>query len=176
MIASVASILFFSQIFDEAISHYADRGTEETGRFLVWPLVIERFLDTPLIGVGNLKVYTYVPAMSKDITPHNAFLYFALVSGIVPLIFFVAYWVKAISRSYHPASVGSPDSPFQLPLVIYALIISLIGVEGFMYPWAIVSLCMAMTARAKRIIPLSRRVRGAEKIAGRTKPAPMMQR
>ena len=164
VIAIVVSILFFSHIFDEAISHYENRGTEETGRFLVWPLVIERFFDAPLIGVGNLKVFTYVPAMSKDITPHNAFLYFALVSGMVPLIFFIAYWVKAISRSYHT------DSPFQLPLVIYALIISLVGVEGFMYSWAMVSLCMAMTARAKRII-LS-----IVAYVEQRKPAPILQR
>src|SRR5262249_17520571 len=40
----VAWIAYGAGVFDRATSLYQERGLEETGRFLVWPLAIERFL------------------------------------------------------------------------------------------------------------------------------------
>ena len=51
--AILGSGFFISGMFNDAIGHYDQRGTEESGRLLVWPLAIERFLESPLIGVGN---------------------------------------------------------------------------------------------------------------------------
>src|SRR5262249_20680242 len=87
-------LIFSSGYFDQTIGFYEERGAEDSGRFAVWPLVIERFLDSPLIGVDD--VATYVPEMQKEITPHNSFLFVGLASGIIPLAFFVAYWIKAV--------------------------------------------------------------------------------
>ena len=39
-------------VFDQAFHAYTRRGTEETGRLLVWPLLIEKFLNSPFIGNG----------------------------------------------------------------------------------------------------------------------------
>ena len=47
---------------------YTVRATEESGRFLVWPLVIERFLQAPFIGVGVSDMYTYIQPKSRDHT------------------------------------------------------------------------------------------------------------
>src|SRR5262249_40460168 len=88
-------VLAESGMFAQMTSFYGSRANEETGRFLVWPLVIARFLDSPLIGVGVSNSGTFVPLKMHEITPHNALLFVALTSGIVPLVFFVLYWWRA---------------------------------------------------------------------------------
>lgn len=154
----MASAVFVSGVFDESISRYAERGSEETGRFAVWPLAINRFLETPLLGVGESEIGTYVPKMGMSISPHNSFLYFALASGIVPLIFFVAYWVKAISRSLRATSEGMADSAFKLPLIVYTLVATLLSNGSYMYAWAVVVLCNATAQKTRRPRPVGVRV------------------
>jgi O-antigen ligase len=158
IIMIVVSGVFVSGVFDESISHYAERGREETGRFAVWPLVIDRFLETPFLGVGEAKLGTYVPEAGLEISPHNGFLYFALASGIVPLLFFVGYWVKAIVRAFRATSQGLADSAFKLPLILYALIATLLSNGSYMYAWAVVVLCNATAHRTRRSRPVVLRI------------------
>ena len=40
--------LYVSGAFERATASYVDRGDEESGRFLVWPLAIERFADVTI--------------------------------------------------------------------------------------------------------------------------------
>jgi O-antigen ligase len=155
----VVSGVFVSGVFDESISHYAERGREETGRLVVWPLVIDRFLETPFLGVGEAKLGTYVPEAGLEISPHNGFLYFALASGIVPLLFFVGYWVKAILRSFRATSQGLADSAFKLPLIVYTLVASLLSNGSYMYAWAVVVLCNATALGMRRSRPVALRIR-----------------
>ena len=162
----MASGVFVSGLFDESIRRYAERGSQETGRFAVWPLVIDRFLETPLLGVGEAKLGTYVAEMGIDITPHNAFLYFALASGIVPLLFFVAYWVKAIRGSLHATSEGMADSAFKLPLIVYTLVATLLSNGSYMYAWAVVVLCNATAQKTRAPRPVALRVREPGEIGG----------
>src|SRR4030095_10995287 len=70
-------------VFDSMISHYTKRGTEESGRGLVWPVAIERFLSSPLLGVGASRLSTYVPKTRQSMTTHNSFIYVALTSGVL---------------------------------------------------------------------------------------------
>src|SRR5207249_9674608 len=61
LLFTVAGCLFIlSGPFDVAITLFEERGAEETGRLLVWPLAIARFLDSPIIGVGAANSGTYV--------------------------------------------------------------------------------------------------------------------
>src|SRR5262249_54516972 len=79
-----------SGLFDRAVSQYSTRGTEDTGRVgSLWPDAIERISKSPVFGEGASKVGT----------PHNTFLLFALSSGIVPLVFYIAFWIRLAWRS-----------------------------------------------------------------------------
>ena len=147
-------VLYESGVFDRMATSYITRATDETGRFLVWPLVIERFLQAPFLGVGVSDMYTYVPAISHAITPHNGFLYVALASGIVPLVFLVGYWWRAARGAFHAQGAPTAEAPFCLPLLIYAFLATLEGNLPFMNPWAIVALAIAIAADS------SYRVRG----------------
>jgi O-Antigen ligase len=135
-----------SGLFDRTLGFYAARATEETGRFLVWPLALERFLGSPLTGVGISKIATDVPLGDHPITPHNSFLFIALASGFIPLIFFIASWMQAAKRAFRPNPQHLPDAPFLIPLLIYALLISLELNQPYLTPWMTVTLVTAMSA------------------------------
>jgi O-antigen ligase len=145
MLVMLAGGMYALGLFDQATASYTARGMEETGRLLVWPLVIERFLHSPLIGVGA-SVGVFVPSASKDITPHNSFLFIALSSGAIPLALFVAYWIRAASGVRHPSTARSADAPYRLPLLAYAFLISLGNNLPFMASWMVVTLSTAMEA------------------------------
>jgi O-antigen ligase len=146
----LGSGLFISGIFDQAIGRYEERGTEETGRLLVWPPAIQRFLNSPILGVGAANSATYVPAMGREVTPHNSFLYIGLSAGIVPLVFFAAYWITAAKQAYRANEQRHTEAPFQAPLLIYTFIIASLGAGQFMFSWAVVTLTMITSPFASR--------------------------
>jgi len=152
LLAAVVSVVFASGFFDQALSSYMARGTEDTGRLEIWPLAVQRFLDSPFFGVGPDDIATYVPSKSMAITPHNAFLYVGLMSGIIPLMLFLWYWFKAITGAYHLSRKGLQDASFQLPLLIYTLIQCVFLAVIFMHPWAIVVLCNAIPRRSGQFV------------------------
>ncbi len=133
-------IIGTSGLFERIIALYATRGLEDTGRLAVWPLVIERFLSSPLIGVGDSHIATRIPS-GPWIMPHNSFLQLALGSGVVPLVFFLGWWIRAFREVFGTNVTQRPDAPFRLPLLIYAFLISL--QLTFLIPWMIVTLSMA---------------------------------
>jgi O-antigen ligase len=142
--------IYESGLFGRIAALYAIRGMEETGRLLVWPLATKRFLSSPLTGVGLSKIATYVPGADHPFTPHNSFLFIALASGIIPLAFLVAYWIRAAKGAFRSTAQHRPDAPFQIPLLIYALLISLQLNTTFMTPWVTVTLTTAMAAGMSR--------------------------
>jgi uncharacterized protein (TIGR04206 family) len=150
ILATLSSLLFLSGLFEQSVGLYTARGTEETGRLLVWPLVIERILASPFSGVGAYAIGTYVPESGHPVEPHNSFLGVGLASGIIPLAFFIAYWIKAMRGAYRLSRRGLQDAPFQLPLIIYAFTIASLSAGAYMFPWAIVTLCTAMSADVPR--------------------------
>jgi O-antigen ligase len=85
VLVALTGVVSVTGLFDQAISRYLIRGTEETGREILWPAVVERIIDSPLIGVGISQVGTEVLRPHEATPPHNSFLYFALSSGIVPI-------------------------------------------------------------------------------------------
>lgn len=137
-------------VFQQTATFYAERATEETGRLRVWPLALEQFLTSPLAGVGVSKVKISIPFIRIPIVPHNSFLFIAAASGVIPLMFFVAYWVRAVSGSLRIDAKRSANSPFHLPLVIYAFCIAQVLNDPFTSPWMTVTLSTALAAGASR--------------------------
>lgn len=143
-------------LFERVVASYAARGTEETGRLLVWPLALKRLLSSPLVGVGASKLATYVPGSGRPIQPHNSFLFIALGSGIIPLAFFVAYWIRAAWMAFRSNVARLGDAPFRIPLLIYGLLIVLVHDTAFTFPWMVVTFSTAMAVgahhRVRRIV------------------------
>jgi hypothetical protein len=143
-----AWMVFELGLFEGAISSYTQRGMEETGRFTTWPLAIERILDSPLLGVGTSNVATMVG--DRDRTPHNALIYIALSSGIVPFAFFMAYWWHAARGALRANSERTIDAPYLLPLLILAFLVIQGANSLFMRPWVIATLSVAISANVSR--------------------------
>lgn len=141
LLIGVAWVTFTAGLFDRATASYAARGLEETGRLLVWPVVIGRFLSNVLTGVGVSHVETYVPGVDHLISPHNGFLFIAVASGIVPLAFFVSYWIRMFTHVVRLNAESHQDAPFLTSLSLYALLIAMNLNAAFMAPWVVVTLC-----------------------------------
>lgn len=155
-------------IFDSSAERYMQRGLEETGRFLVWPLAINRFVNSPLIGVGASKINTYVPQAEIAIAPHNGPIFIALAAGVIPLIFYVAYWWQMAASTFRPGQMPGGDMPFRRALLIYSFMIMMNLNEAFMMPWMMVTLgsvaAEGFLFRARR---WNRPARSGEATAGR---------
>lgn len=133
----VTELGFFRDIF----AHYMERGSEDTGRLgIIWPAAVKMIFSSPLVGVGAANTSFFVPGEDwRPWTPHNTFIYLALSSGIVPLLFFLLFWVGAVWRSF--ANIEQQEyGPFRAPLLMYFLVISLTGDLGFMFPSGLLGL------------------------------------
>jgi O-antigen ligase len=148
-------IVYILGIFEHIVASYAARGMEDTGRMTIWPLALERFLSSPLIGVGGAHIATSTPK-GAWITPHNGFIWVALASGVVPLLFFLGYWVRAVWGVFGTNVVQRPDAPFRIPLLIYAFLIVMELNFAFMAPWVIVILSVS-TGSPRRLRQVRRR-------------------
>lgn len=135
-------------VFDNVVGFYSARGMEETGRFLVWPLAIERFFTWPfwLTGVGVSDVGIFVASKGIEVTPHNSFLFLALAGGVIPLLLYLAYWVRAASGLWEAYRTDAPDALFVLPLFIYIFLAALGTNVLFVEFPMIVTLAAAMGA------------------------------
>src|SRR5262249_4073648 len=137
LIITLGGLFLASGLLDQFISNYEERGTEETGRLLMWPLIIKRFSESPIFGVGMSGIMTYVPEANKAMPPHNSFLFFALSSGIIPFAVYVAFWIRAARKSF--SDVGESEySPFRTPLLLYALVAFILA-DVSVEPWALLA-------------------------------------
>ena len=147
LLLMLAWISFISGLFDQAITFYSVRGTEESGRFLVWPRAFNSFLDSPLVGMGASDVDIFLPEAGKKATPHNGFLFVAMASGVIPLVFYIAYWIQATWTALL-ASMGNvaKTASLHLPLVAYAFLVCFLSNNAFMRSWVIVTLVFAVSS------------------------------
>jgi O-antigen ligase len=155
LLVCLATIVIGLGIFEQTTQFYAARGAEDTGRLATWPLIIDSFLDSPLIGVGSSHVGA-TPTGRHMVTPHNGFLQIAQSSGVVPLALFMAYWLRSASAAFRNAAGKSPESIFYLPLMAYTFIETNLSAFAFMNPWAIVSLALPMRGSLRVEEPVSR--------------------
>ena len=134
-------------VFDNAISHYSQRGIEETGRMTVFKPAFQRFIDSPLVGVGLSSAGTLTPEGEVRL-PHDSLLYLALVSGLFPLLFFLAYMLVAYNRALH-ASLNHPYLNYLMPLIAYCSFILIVADNVFIAPWFILTFaaCLYETRR-----------------------------
>jgi hypothetical protein len=135
-------------MFDSALQAYSLRGSEETGRLRVWPVVIEKILSSPFVGVGASHVVTVVPD-GGSFTPHNGLLLIATASGIPMAALFIGHWVKAAKGALLTTRLNLRDSIFHLPLLTYAFLVMNSGNLVFMAPWAIVCLALPLSSSSQ---------------------------
>ena len=152
----LAWVAYGMGLFDQAITFYTMRATEESGRFLVWPLAFEAFLNAPLTGVGASNAEVFVPVAAKKITPHNGFLLIAMASGIFPLIFYAAYWIQATWAALKQQTERTENAKVFLPLVAYAFLICLSGNMTFMEPWVVVTIATTVISQNRNSASLSK--------------------
>jgi hypothetical protein len=137
-------------LFDEAVRSYSIRAEEETGRFRVWPILIDQFLNSPFVGNGASHAGAFTH-LGEFITPHNPFLLIAVASGVIPLALFCSYCLRSAFLAFRSSSLGNLDSHFYLPLVVYTIL----GISGnnleFMTPWAVVSLAVPVAVQVSSI-------------------------
>lgn len=155
----LAWIAYLSGLFDRTIASYQDRLGRETGRLGVWPAALERFWSEPWFGVGVSNLLTYVPGRDDPVTPHNGFLHVGLSSGLVPLLFFVAYWWQSGKAAMFKGRQLSRDAAFQVPLWLYAFLITFQLGLAFMAPWSIAILAGAMSPGSRPPAEAGRRPR-----------------
>jgi len=127
-------------VFDQQAARFASRGTEESGRFAVWPPAIARIIAAPVFGVGSNRVETERADTGTPITPHNAFIFIGLASGMLPLLLFVAYWFHCFVYMRRLGAAGHEDAPFQSALLLYAFLITMNLNLPFMLPWVMIAL------------------------------------
>jgi hypothetical protein len=140
-------------LFGGLVSMYSERLSRETGRFLVWPYALDRVLGAPLTGVGMSHVAIHIPYLPKPITPHNSFLFIAVSAGLVPLLFYVAYWLRVFRGALRPAPVPD-EAPFRLPLAVYAFLVAFQLNNPNFSAWLIASLALSLrplTAAVRRV-------------------------
>lgn len=129
--------------FENAVSSYTARGLRDTGRLEVWPLAIERVVESPLLGVGASDSGTEVTG-SQVISPHNGFLFLALASGIVPFVLFARYWWRAARTVWRSRGRASGDMAYALPLFAYAFVSIQSGNLIFLAPWVVATTAVVM--------------------------------
>jgi len=128
-LATLACVVYSGGVFNQAYENYSTRGLEDTGRPELWETTIDRIWQSPFFGVGESRVL--IPLGKKMVPPHNSFLHFAISSGMVPTLFFLAFWIQATWKSiFHEEH--SENQPFRLPYLVYALTGLMLGDVGFM--------------------------------------------
>jgi O-antigen ligase len=147
----VASGMLGSGLFDHVISRYSERASEETGRFLIWPIAIEEIFNSPLIGVGISNQAVWVPEKGEFDTVHNGLLYFPLLSGIIPALLYVGVWIRLTRGAVHAISARLSYAQYLIPLVIYLFLVNIADVGPIMAPWAILTM---VTATSASILPI----------------------
>jgi len=144
----LAGITYGSGWFDAAFSNYAERAMQETGREILWPAAIDRIFSSPfvsLFGVGEPNIL-FELSPGRYSGPHNAFLHFALSSGVVPFAFFLAFWIQAAWRCAH--AKGQETDPFRMPYLIFFFLPVMSSDLPFMSPTALFGLSVVTGSAA----------------------------
>jgi hypothetical protein len=149
-------LVYVSGVFQEAVDYYLARGTEESGRGKVWPLALQRLIDSIWTGVGLEAIPTWTT--SKAITPHNGLLYIGLGAGILPLMCFLGYLARVGSGTFRILRrVHAGEGALLPPLVTFALIEVMSLDLVFMSAWVVVVFGLAASVPEVRVDELDQR-------------------
>ena len=139
------SLVYVSGVFDTEIGYYSLRADQKSGRDKLWPVALERILDSPFIGVGLDDIR--VKSGHRYVNPHNGPLHITLGAGIVPLIFFFGYLGRASMGALRIMQESRPGQSILIPpLVVFALMEIMVLDAAFMSPWTVVTLGLAASA------------------------------
>jgi O-antigen ligase len=139
-------LIYVSGVFDEEIGYYTARGAEESGREKLWPMALERIIESPWVGVGldNVRMSTRI---GRWINPHNGFLHIALGAGILPVICFLSYLARVVTGALllmQRVHVG--EALLLPPLVVFGLFETLVLDFTFMSSWVVIVFGLAAGA------------------------------
>lgn len=152
LLVVLAWVITESGLFANVYSLYMERGAEETGRIAIWSEAVKMFFSSPLVGLGAANSGVYLPGEWKPRTTHNTFLFFAVASGIIPLLFFVLFWIVALQRSLR--NIDQQDyGAFRAPLLMYVLVISFVGDLSFTFPAGLLGVVIGAGAGAGDKLP-----------------------
>src|SRR5690606_17287533 len=90
---------------------------------------------------------------------HNSFLFMALASGVIPLVFFLVYWLQAGRNALLEAIRGEGEAAFLLPLLIYAFLVVNASNAPFLQSWVIVVLACCLAARRSHVTAMRKATR-----------------
>jgi O-antigen ligase len=140
-------VVYISGVFDDWIGYYFVRAEEQTGREKLYPIALQRILDSPWIGVGLGNITIQRQAGYEAANPHNGLLHIALGGGIAPLTCFLGYLAQAVFgalRITRGEYVG--EAAILPPLVVFALVEIMLLDFSFMSPWVVVVFGLAASA------------------------------
>jgi O-antigen ligase len=142
----LAWLVYATGVFDDWLNYYFVRAAEQSGRERLFPIAMERILDSPWIGVGLADV-AIRNSVGKFINPHNGLLHIALGAGIFPMLCFVRYLVQSITGALRILwkEHSSGETALVPPLVMFALVEIMILDFSFMSPWVVVAFSLAST-------------------------------
>jgi len=142
-------LVHLSGAFQETIDHFLTRGMEESGRGKLWPVALERLINSLWTGVGLEATPTWISSQSKPFNPHNGPLYIGLGAGIFPLICFLAYLARAGTGAFHMLQRGYVGETALIPPLVTFAIIEVMTLDfAFMSQWSVVVFGLAAAKRA----------------------------
>jgi O-antigen ligase len=139
----VFAALQFS-VFIQAANAYDARLYEETGRSLVWSAAFNLIKNNPWIGYGVKAVGIYIYSRQRNYTPHNGILYLWFTSGLLPVIPFVAMWLRSLAFTWRNRFAHWIDP---LPLLIFVILEMLTSNSYFMSLWSVMTICYVFNMR-----------------------------
>jgi O-antigen ligase len=148
LLTFLVAVVSYTGVFERAASNYFERGFEDTGREILWPEAIDRIEASPLFGEGKSEAVIFL-GVNKFAQPHNSFLYFALTSGIIPFLLFVAFWVRVTWKVTFPSLSQVSDS-FSLSYLVFIGSSLMLGDLGFMSVSALFITSLVATASTKK--------------------------
>lgn len=139
-------IVYIVGVFDEWLDYFFVRGTEDTGRGMLWPAALERISNSPWVGFGLDHVAIHARS-GRLVNPHNPILHLMLAVGILPVICFLGYLRKALVGAVRLMQSGQREETTLLPpLVVFALLEVMNLDLAFMLPWVVVVFGLAAQA------------------------------
>lgn len=139
-------LVYVSGVFGEEIAYYTARGAEESGREKLWPMALERIVESPWVGFGldNVRMST---RPGRWINPHNGLLHIALGVGILPVICFLSYLARVVTGAlFLMQRVQVREASLLPPLVVFGLFETMVLDFTFMSSWVVIVFGLAADA------------------------------
>jgi len=125
-------------ITKQSIFFYQERIFQETGRLLVWSVILSMIIKAPLIGYGVENISQFVQGKMHNITPHNGIFFLGMAAGLIPLVPFLFLWFSSIRKVLLKIQTNNYIDPF--PLLLYAFLQMIISNLYFMAFWCVVTI------------------------------------